>query len=192
MENLSLQEIISILKPAIGARMLTQEQKDAYEQGLSILEGASNARSFIENSRKFKDYHRRTRQMIAYLNSYSNSQVNAVSSSATDKRRVGRPTKQEQEAYAELQKKKAMEEAKQSLFPSLKPDTTLHPLTYNGIVANPNGESIAATMPNLMQLRPFLSTALQEQVNTVRDLRSEMASKAEQAKTMAEANEKAI
>lgn len=191
MENLSLQEIISILKPAIGARMLTQEQKDAYEQGLSLLEGASNARSFIENSRKFKDYHRRTRQMIAYLNSYSNSQANAASS-ATDKRRVGRPTKQEQAEYAELQKKKAMEEAKQSLFPMLKPDTTLQPLTYNGIVANPNGESIAATMPNLMQLRPFLSTALQEQVNTVRDLRSEMASKAEQAKTRAEANEKAI
>lgn len=191
MENLSLQEIINILKPAIGARMLTQEQKDAYEQGLSLLEGASNARSFIENSHKFKDYHRRTRQMIAYLNSYSSSQANAASS-ATDKRRVGRPTKEEQAAYAELQKQKAMEEAKQSLFPSLKPDTTLQPLTYNGIVANPNGESIAATMPNLMQLRPFLSTALQEQVNTVRDLRSEMASKAEQAKTMAEANEKAI
>lgn len=191
MENLSLQEIISILKPAIGARMLTQEQKDAYEQGLSLLEGASNARSFIENSRKFKDYHRRTRQMIAYLNSYSNSQANAASS-ATDKRRVGRPTKQEQIEYAELQKKKALEDAKQSLFPSLKPDTTLQPLTYNGIVANPNGESIAATMPNLMQLRPFLSTALQEQVNTVRVLRSEMASKAEQAKTRAEANEKAI
>lgn len=188
---MELQEIISILKPAIGARMLTQEQKDAYEQGLSLLEGASNARSFIENSRKFKDYHRRTRQMIAYLNSYSNSQANAASS-ATDKRRVGRPTKQEQAEYAELQKKKAMEEAKQSLFPMLKPDTTLQPLTYNGIVANPNGESIAATMPNLMQLRPFLSTALQEQVNTVRDLRSEMASKAEHAKTMAEANEKAI
>ena len=191
MENLSLQEIINILKPAIGARMLTQEQKDAYEQGLYLLEGASNARSFIENSRKFKDYHRRTRQMIAYLNSYSNSQANATSS-ATDKRRVGRPTKQEQLEYAKLQKQKAMEEAKQSLFPSLKPDTTLQPLTYNGIVANPNGESIAATMPNLMQLRPFLSTALQEDVNHVRDLRSEMASKAEQAKTMAEANEKAI
>lgn len=191
MENLSLQEIISILKPAIGARMLTQEQKDAYEQGLSLLEGASNARSFIENSRKFKDYHRRTRQMIAYLNSYNNSQANAASS-ATDKRRVGRPTKQEQIEYAELQKKKAMEEAKLSLFPMLKPDTTLQSLTYNGIVANPNGESISATMPNLMQLRPFLSTALQEQVNTVRDLRSEMASKAEQAKARAEANEKAI
>ena len=192
MENLSLQEIINILKPAIGARMLTQEQKDAYEQGLSLLEGASNARSFIENSRKFKDYHRRTRQMIAYLNSYNSSQANASSSSATDKRRVGRPTKQEQAAYAELQKKKALEEAKQSLFPNLKPDTTVQPLTYNGIVANPNGESIAATMPNLMQLRPFLSASLQEDVNHVRDLRNEMASKAEQAKTMAEANEKAI
>lgn len=191
MENLSLQEIISILKPAIGARMLTQEQKDAYEQGLSLLEGASNARSFIEDSRKFKDYHRRTRQMIAYLNSYSNSQANAASS-ATDKRRVGRPTKQEQAEYAELQKKKALEEAKQSLFPMLKPDTTLQPLTYNGIVANPNGESIAATMPNLIQLRPFLSASLQEDVNHVRDLRSEMASKAEHAKTMAETNEKAI
>ena len=191
MENLSLQEIISILKPAIGARMLTQEQKDAYEQGLSLLEGASNARSFIDNSRKFKDYHRRTRQMIAYLNSYINSQANAASS-ATDKRHVGRPTKEEQAAYAELQKKKALEEAKQSLFPSLKPDTTLQPLTYNGIVANPNGESIAATMPNLMQLRPFLSPSLQEQVNTVRELRNEMAGKAEQAKTRAEANEKAI
>ena len=85
-----------------------------------------------------------------------------------------------------------MEEARQSLFPNLKPDTTIQPLTYNGIVANPNGESIAATMPNLMQIRPFLSPSLQEQVNTVRELRNEMASKAEQAKTMAEANEKAI
>ena len=118
MENLSLQEIISILKPAIGARMLTQEQKAAYEQGLSLLDGASNARSFMDNSRKFKDYHRRTRQMIAYLNSYSNSQANAASA-ATDKRRVSRPTKEEQAAYAELQKNKALEEANQSLFPIL-------------------------------------------------------------------------
>ena len=43
-----------------------------------------------------------------------------------------------------------------------------------------------------MQLRPFLSPRLQEQVNTVRSLRNEMAAKAEQAKTMAEANEKAV
>ena len=50
MENLSLQEIISILKPAIGARMLTQEQKDAYEQGLSILEGASIATATLKST----------------------------------------------------------------------------------------------------------------------------------------------
>ena len=73
----------------------------------------------------------------------------------------------------------------------MQPDLTLQPLTYGGIVANPNGETIASTMPNLMQLRPFLSPRMQEQVNTVRSLRNEMAAKAEQAKTMAEANEKA-
>ena len=72
----------------------------------------------------------------------------------------------------------------------MKPNVAVQPLTYGGIVANPNGESIAATMPNLAQIRPFLSPALQQRVNTVRDLRNEMASKAEQAKTMAEANEK--
>lgn len=47
-------------------------------------------------------------------------------------------------------------------------------------------------MPNLKQIRHFLSPRLQEHVNLVRDLRNEMASKAEQAKTMAEANEKAL
>lgn len=187
MEKLSQEQIILLLTPAIGARMLTTDQHNAFEQGLSILESTTNAKSFVKDSRLFRDYHRRVRQMVTYLQT-----LDTGSAASADKRRVGRPTKEEQAAYAELQKQKAMEETKQSLFPNLKPDTTVQPLTYNGIVANPNGESIAATMPNLMQLRPFLSTALQEQVNTVRDLRSEMASKAEQAKTMAEANEKAI
>ena len=188
MENLSKEQIVQLLAPAIGARMLTSDQREAFEQGLNILDGTTKAKSFVKDARRFRDYHRRVRQMVTYLQTLDTG----TSSSATEKRRVGRPTKQEQAAYAELQKQKALEEAKQSLFPNMKPDTTVQPLTYNGIVANPNGESIAATMPNLMQIRPFLSTALQEQVNTVRDLRNEMSSKAEQAKTMAEANEKAI
>lgn len=188
MENLSKEQIVQLLAPAIGARMLTSDQREAFEHGLNILDGTTKAKSFVKDARRFRDYHRRVRQMVTYLQTLDTG----TSSSATEKRRVGRPTKQEQAAYAELQKQKALEETKQSLFPNLKPDTTVQPLTYNGIVANPNGESIAATMPNLMQIRPFLSTALQEQVNTVRDLRNEMASKAEQAKTMAESNEKAI
>lgn len=188
MVNLSKEQIVQLLTPAIGARMLTSDQREAFEQGLNILDGTTKSKSFVKDARRFRDYHRRVRQMVTYLQTLDTG----ASSSATEKRRVGRPTKEEQAAYAELQKQKALEEAKQSLFPNLKPDTTVQPLTYNGIVANPNGESIAATMPNLMQLRPFLSTSLQEQVNTVRDLRSEMASKAEHAKTMAEANEKAI
>ena len=188
MENLSKEQIIQLLAPAIGARTLTSDQREAFEQGLDLLSNVVKAKSFVKDSRRFRDYHRRVRQMVTYLQTLDTGSA----ASAPDKRRVGRPTKKEQAEYAELQKKKAMEEAKQSLFPNLKPDTTIQPLTYNGIVANPNGESIAATMPNLMQIRPFLSPSLQEQVNTVRELRNEMASKAEQAKTMAEANEKAI
>ena len=188
MENLSKEQIIQLLAPAIGARTLTSDQREAFEQGLDLLSNVVKAKSFVKDSRRFRDYHRRVRQMVTYLQTLDTGSA----ASAPDKRRVGRPTKKEQAEYAELQKKKAMEEARQSLFPILKPDTTIQPLTYNGIVANPNGESIAATMPNLMQIRPFLSPSLQEQVNTVRELRNEMASKAEQAKTMAEANEKAI
>ena len=188
MENLSKEQIIQLLAPAIGARTLTSDQREAFEQGLDLLSNVVKAKSFVKDSRRFRDYHRRVRQMVTYLQTLDTGSA----ASAPDKRRVGRPTKKEQAEYAELQKKKAMEEARQSLFPNLKPDTTIQPLTYNGIVANPNGESIAATMPNLIQIRPFLSPSLQEQVNTVRELRNEMASKAEQAKTMAEANEKAI
>ena len=188
MENLSKEQIVQLLAPAIGARTLTSGQREAFEQGLDLLSNVVKAKSFVKDSRRFRDYHRRVRQMVTYLQTIDTGSA----ASAPDKRRVGRPTKKEQAEYAELQKKKAMEEARQSLFPNLKPDTTIQPLTYNGIVANPNGESIAATMPNLMQIRPFLSPSLQEQVNTVRELRNEMASKAEQAKTMAEANEKAI
>ena len=188
MENLSKEQIVQLLAPAIGARTLTSDQREAFEQGLDLLSNVVKAKSFVKDSRRFRDYHRRVRQMVTYLQTLDTGSA----ASAPDKRRVGRPTKKEQAEYAELQKKKAMEEARQSLFPNLKPDTTIQPLTYNGIVANPNGESIAATMPNLMQIRPFLSPSLQEQVNTVRELRNEMASKAEQAKTMAEANEKAI
>lgn len=180
-----MEEIIRILSPALSSRMLTSEQREAFERGLSLLKNTPSAQSFIRDTRRFHDYHRRVRQLLTYL------QTTQTTSQAT-KRRVGRPTKKEQAAYAEQQRQKALEEAKSSLFPELKPDLTLQPLTYNGIVANPNGESIAATMPHLMQLRPFLSPALQERVNTVRDLRNEMSAKAEQAKTMARANQKCI
>lgn len=179
-----MEEIIRILTPALSARMLTSDQREAFERGLTLLEQNPRAMSFIKESRRFRDYHRRVRQLLTYLQT--------MQTSCTEiKRHVGRPTKEEQALYAEQQKEKALEEARRSLFPDLKPDLTLQPLTYGGIVANPNGETIASTMPNLMQLRPFLSERLQEQVSTVRSLRNEMAAKAEQAKTMAEANEKA-
>ncbi len=181
-----MDEIIKTLTPALSARMLTSEQREAFEQGLTLLEDVTKARSFVRDSRRFKDYHRRVRQLLTYLQT-----LDTTTAQLSQKRRVGRPTREEQAYYAQLQKQKALQDAQNSLFPELKPDVSLQPLTYNGIVADPNGESIAATMPTLKQIRVFLSARLQEQVNGIRDLRNEMASKAEQAKTMAEANEKA-
>ena len=180
-----MEEIIRILTPALTARMLTSAQREAFERGLDLLEPNPRAKSFVKDSRRFRDYHRRVRQLLTYLQTMQTSRTEI-------KRHVGRPTREEQALYAEQQKEKALEEARKSLFPDLQPDLTLQPLTYGGIVANPNGETIASTMPNLSQLRPFLSTALQERVNSVRDLRNEMSAKAEQAKTMARANEKCI
>lgn len=181
-----LEDIIKTLTPALSARMLTSEQREAFEEGLTLLDDVVKARGFVRDSRRFKDYHRRVRQLLTYLQT-----LDTTGAQLSQKRRVGRPTKEEQAYYAQLKKQAALQEAKQSLFPELKPDVTLQPLTYNGIVADPNGESLAATMPTLKQIRVFLSARLQEQVNGIRDLRNEMASKAEQAKTMAEANEKA-
>ena len=184
---MEIENIIQTLTPAIASRMLTTEQREAFEQGLAALEQTPRAASFVRESRRFRDYHRRVRQLLTYLQTMQTAPI-----ATPAKRHVGRPTREEQAAYAQAKKEKALEEARRSLFPELKPNVAIQPLTHNGIVANPNGESIAATMPNLMQLRPFLSTGLQERVNTVRELRNEMAAKAEQAKTMAEANEKAI
>lgn len=181
--------LIKTLQPAINSRMLTSEQRKAFEQGLTLLENIPQAQSFVRDSRRFKDYHRRVRHLLTYLQTTATT---VPTSSADGKRRVGRPTKEEQQQYQAFQRQKAMEEAKASLFPDLKPDTSLQPLTYGGIIANPNGESIAATMPHLMQIRQFLSEDLKKRINTVRDLRNEMASNAEQAKTMAEANERSV
>lgn len=189
-----MEHIIKVLTPALNSRMLTSEQRAAFEQGLTLLENIPQAQTFVRDSRRFKDYHRRVRHLLTYL------QTTAVSTSPSlstgggkggGSRPVGRPTKAEQSAYNEAQKAKALAEAKASLFPELKPDTDHQRMTYNGIVANPNGESIAATMPHLNDIRWFLTKDLQEEVNKVRDYRNEMAAKAEQAKVMAEANEKA-
>ena len=182
-----MEKIINTLTPALTTRMLTSDQREAFEKGLTLLEGTPKAQAFVRESRRFKDYHRRVRQLLTYLQT-----LDTTDAQLSQKRRVGRPTKQEQAYYAQLQKQKALQEAKDSLFPELKPDVSLQPLTYNGIVADPNGESIAATMPSMKQIRVFLSAPLQEQVNNLRALRNETAAKAEQAKTMAEANEKAV
>lgn len=182
------EEIINILRNAMTVRVLNAEQRTAFETGLELIEKNPKALSFVNDARRFHDYHRRVRYLLTYLQTMEISDGEII----IKKRRTGRPTKAEQIDYAKKQRQKAIQDIKKSLFPEVKPDFTLQSLTYKGIVANPNGESIAASMPRLSDLKPFLSKQLQERINSVRDLRNEMAAKAEQAKTMAEANEQSL
>ena len=177
-----MQSIISTLTPAINARMLTRSQTEAFERGLTMLERVPQVSKFVRDTRKFKDYHRKVKLLLTYL------QTLAIPPVELPKRNVGRLTKEAQKAYNEALRKKQAEEAKRSLFPELASPSDVQPLTYKGIVANPNGDSIASTMLHLNDIKIFLSESLQERVNSVRDLRNEMAQKAEKAKAMAEAN----
>ena len=117
------------------SRMLTTEQREAFERGLELLEQTPRAASFVKDSRRFRDYHRRVRQLLTYLQTMPTVAV------TTSKRHVGRPSREEQAAYSEAQKEKVLEETRRSLFPDLQPDLSLQPLTYGGIVANPTARA---------------------------------------------------
>ena len=64
---MEIENIIQTLTPAIASRMLTTEQREAFEQGLAALEQTPRAASFVRESRRFRDYHRRVRQLLTYL-----------------------------------------------------------------------------------------------------------------------------
>ena len=88
MENLSKEQIVQILSHAICARMLTSDQREVFEQGLDLLSNVVKAKSFVKDSRRFRDYHRRVRQMVTYLQTLDTGSEASVSVM----RRVGRPT----------------------------------------------------------------------------------------------------
>ena len=91
-----MEKIINTLAPALTTRMLTAEQREAFEKGLTLLEGTPKAQAFVRESRRFKDYHRRVRQLLTYLQT-----LDTTDAQLSQKRRVGRPTKQEQAYYAQ-------------------------------------------------------------------------------------------
>ena len=68
-----MEEIIRILTPALTARILTTEQREAFERGLTLLEQNPRATSFVKESRRFRDYHRRVRQLLTYLQTMQTS-----------------------------------------------------------------------------------------------------------------------
>ena len=49
-----MEKIINTLTPALTTRMLTSEQREAFEKGLTLLEGTPKAQAFVRESRRFK------------------------------------------------------------------------------------------------------------------------------------------
>ena len=70
-----MEEIIRILTPALTARMLTSAQREAFGRGLELLEENPRAKSFVKDSRRFRDYHRRVRQLLTYLQTMQTSRT---------------------------------------------------------------------------------------------------------------------
>ena len=56
------EQIIQILTPALNTRMLTAEQKEAFEQGLTLLESVPSAQALVSESHLFRAYLRRELQ----------------------------------------------------------------------------------------------------------------------------------
>ena len=50
-----MEEIIRILTPALTARMLTTEQREAFDRGLELWEQTPRAASFVKDTRRLRD-----------------------------------------------------------------------------------------------------------------------------------------
>lgn len=169
------------------------------ETGLLLISAFGYARDFVRRSKMFGDYNRRVSRLRYYVQKISDeinngkamrtkaaivAQVSPLS--AKGSRRRGRPTLEEKKVMIEEEKIIREQERKNSLFPDEKEDLNLRPLTTNGIIANPDAESLSSTMPHLDQLKWLMSEALKNEVSTVRDIRGVAASNAERAKILAE------
>lgn len=213
--------IRDVLPTFEGKHVYDDNDRRNFEQGLDLVQNLNDrARKFADDARRRRDYPRRVQYLRRYLVlacealDRANGVATRRNPRAAAPRRVGRPTLQEQAEYQEQTKAARQEEEKQSLFADefqreaeerAKTAAALlsvgikqpadpneaQPLTHNGIVANPNGSSIAETMLRLTDLAVFLTETTQKDVHRVRDLRTRMADAATKAKDYADANARA-
>ena len=182
---------------------------DAFEQskikdmqtGLQLISAFSFAREFVNTTLRQQDYARRVNRLRYYVDKIQakvqsgdavkgmhGATYAAIAVQAMGSRRRGRPTKEEAAIYAAAKKAQQEEEEKQSLFAGQEEIKAgnLQPLTYGGIIADPDAANISESMPTLRQLKPFLSKDTQDLVDKVREMRSSAEYNATYAKALAE------
>lgn len=184
------QSWVSETLPSVEkATTITSSLRTAIELGLSLLAAFPFCRSFVNESLRFKDYLYRLRLLRKYTDKVT-EEVQKVMQTKVDLTdpallvpHVGRPTKEEAAARAlkAEQERLAAEAAEQTLFGTRADIPTVTPAAPNTV----SGSVMGGALLHLDQLKLLLSPALQEAVETIRDLRNSAAENATRAKQMA-------
>ena len=186
------QQWYAAILPQIEQKGVTGELFAEFECGLHMMEPFAYCRAFVQESLRFKDYGARRKLLRRYADKVATEVQGMIGMMKTVDLNdpnlltphVGRPTKDEQ-AARQLQAEKErqeQEEKEQTLF-GKKSDIP--------VVETPDTESVSGSMGGgtllrLDEIKWLLSPALQEAVETVRDLRNQESVNATSAKLLAE------
>lgn len=177
--------------PQIEQKGVTGELKAEFERGLHMMEPFSYCRAFVQESLRFKDYGARRKLLRRYADKVATEVQGMIGMMKTVDLNdpnlltphVGRPTKDEQAArQLQAEKERQKQEEKEETLFGKKSDIP--------VVETPDTESVSGSMGGgtllrLDEIKWLLSPALQEAVETVRDLRQKEADCAATAKAMA-------
>ena len=167
-----------------------KKDREAMERGLWLISSFLFCRSFVYDASSFGEYARQIKPMRRYVDKVQEELKKYISIQTIDltdpsllKPHVGRPTK----AEAAARKLKAEQERKEreKIQPQLFSEDNSFSESPRLEVVIPPRMPNAGTRLHLDQLKWLLSSALQDAVDSIRDLRSLAASNAEQAKALA-------
>ncbi len=176
----------------IEAKGVTAALKPEFEHGLHLLEPFSYCRAFVAESLRFKDYGARIRLLRRYADKVATEVQGMIGMMKTVDLNdpdlltphVGRPTKEEAAArqLKAEQERKLAEEKEQTLFG---PKSDIPTVDNGNDTESVSGSMGGGSLLRLDEIKWLLSPALQEAVETVRELRQKEAENATTAKALA-------
>lgn len=172
-------------------KTLTASLRETVEQGLTLLDAFVYCHSFVAESRRVKDYHRRLKTLRRFIDRVTADiqkelkQTIDLTDPALLVPHVGRPTKEEAAART-IAKQKEIEEQQNA--------PNLFNQADNADDAPSDGSAVGlmAAYPaptkyqSVAEIKWLLSPALQEKADTIRDLRASFEDNSTRAKQMAE------